>query len=424
MPQEDLDFYSRDIARQTNLWKAWRVVQANGLSSKSARTREAIRATSIIVDGSIRSISNRLSRKKYQFHPATGVPISRPGKPARPIVSYNIDDRIVQRALLDRLLSIEALTPLYMNATSFGGLPKRGVRHAWAAVFTAIKNGATHYVRSDIHDFFTCIPKERVLAAVSDALPKQDLYLMDLLDRALQIELENMAELGQQADIFPLHEIGVAQGCCLSPLFGNLLLGDFDKEMNSNGVTCIRYIDDFIILANGNKAVRKATDRALSMLTTLGLTAYDPTASSDKAQLGLVREGINFLGCDFHPGLLGPAKKTRDRLLTSIKEVLDNSESFMDRPRTSAKFKRGLLDAFSQADNILEGWGNQYSFCNNLNIMRRLDTEIDLMIGAYLRKYRAAIFEADRDFVTRRRLLGLHLLVDSKHEPLGAPSLR
>jgi len=414
--------YSKELARQTNLWRAWRVVQANGLGSKSIRTRDDVRAFASIVDARIRSIASNLSHHRYSFQQATGVPIARAGKRARPIVSYDLNDRIVQRALLDRLLAINTLTPLYMNPGSFGGLPKLGVRHAWESVFRAIENGATHYVRSDIQDFFTHIPKNTVFAKIASALPIDDDYFLELLDMALKVELSNLAELGKNSELFPLHEIGVAQGCCLSPLFGNLLLSDFDREMNADNVVCVRYIDDFIVLAHGHRQVKKATDKALSILEALGLTAYSPATSPDKAQLGLVKNGITLLGCDFNPGILSPAKKTRTRLLTSIKEVLDTSESYMDRPRTSAKFRKGLLDAFSQVDHILEGWGNQYAFCNNLDIMRRLDAELDILIGNYLRKYRQAIFQAGSDYASRRRLLGMHLLVDSKHLALPVPS--
>lgn len=415
--------YSSNLASQSTLWKAWRVVQANGLSSKSARTRDAVRAFSSIVDTQIRSIGHNLSRRKYEFAKATGVPIARPGKPSRPIVSYELRDRIVQRALLDCLLEIQSLAPLYLNPGSFGGLPKLGVRDAWKSVFAAIEGGATHYVRSDIKNFFTHIPRSSVLAKIQSALQTPDDYFCEVLDRALKLELSNLEQLGREAELFPLHEIGVAQGCCLSPFFGNVLLGEFDRQVNSNGIVCIRYIDDFIILTNSHKKARRATALALSILSDLGLEAYDPVVSPDKAQFGLVRDGISLLGCDFHPGILGPAKKTRRRLMDSIKEALDISETYMDRPRTSAKFKKGLLDAFSQIDHILEGWGNQYAFCNNIDIMRALDADLDKMIANYLRKYRQAIFEAGNDFTIRRRLLGLHLLTDSKHAPLQVPHI-
>ena len=415
--------YSSKLASQSALWAAWRVVQANGLSSKSARTRDTVRAFSSIVDAQIRSIAHNLSRHKYQFAKATGVPIARPGKPSRPIVSYELRDRIVQRALLDCLLGIKSLAPLYLNTGSFGGLPNLGVRDAWKAVFDAIEGGATHFVRSDIKNFFTHIPRNSVLAKLQYALQSPDDYFCEVLDQALKLELGNLEQLGKDADLFPLHEIGVAQGCCLSPFFGNVLLSDFDRQMNSNGSVCIRYIDDFIILTNSHKRARKATALALSILGGLGLEAYDPKVSPDKAQFGLVKDGISLLGCDFYPGILGPAKKTRRRLLDSVKEALEISESYMDRPRTSAKFKKGLLDAFSQIDHILEGWGNQYAFCNNIDIMRALDADLDKLIAGYLRRYRQAIFEAGNDFISRRRLLGLHLLTDSKQEPLHVPQI-
>jgi len=41
-------------------------------------------------------------------------------------------------------------------------------------------------------------------------------------------------------------------------LIGNILLNEFDIEMNKNDITCIRYVNDFIILAPDNNAVKTA----------------------------------------------------------------------------------------------------------------------------------------------------------------------
>ena len=48
--------------------------------------------------------------------------------------------------------------------------------------------------------------------------------------------------------LFPNETIGVAQGSALSALAGNIALREFDAEMNSRGLVCVRYIDDFMLL--------------------------------------------------------------------------------------------------------------------------------------------------------------------------------
>src|SRR5208337_5315403 len=103
-------------------------------------------------------------------------------------------------------------------------------------------------IRSDIAKFFTRIPKSSVTDIVAKAV--NDDEFVDLFPRAITVELENLAQLREQANAFPIEDIGVAQGNSLSPLLGNLFLYEFDVELNKRpDVRCIRYIDDFIILA-------------------------------------------------------------------------------------------------------------------------------------------------------------------------------
>ena len=71
---------------------------------------------------------------------------------------------------------------------------------------------------------------------------------------AIDVELSNMAQLRDKAVDFPIENIGVAQGNSLSPLLGNIILADFDRVMNEGDCRCVRYIDDFIILAPSKKA--------------------------------------------------------------------------------------------------------------------------------------------------------------------------
>jgi hypothetical protein len=66
-----------------------------------------------------------------------------------------------------------------------------------------------YYIRTDIKDFFTQVPKDALLAIVTEHTddPKFD----ELLKSAIQVELANIAELKEHKDLFPLSSRGVAQ---------------------------------------------------------------------------------------------------------------------------------------------------------------------------------------------------------------------
>ena len=78
------------------------------------------------------------------------------------------------------------------------------------AAVEAIGRGAVFYLRSDIADFFRAIPRARAIAALAPAVG--DPRVLRLLDLATRTELDNLAELGDRAALFPDGEIGVAQG--------------------------------------------------------------------------------------------------------------------------------------------------------------------------------------------------------------------
>ena len=402
-----------------SLHSAWRVVYGNGITSRSEDTRNAVREFEKDAVRHIERIYRQLQKNTFQFQPSEGVLQKKPGKSSkRPIVIAPIENRIVQRSILDVLQAHPSLQTYFNTVTSFGGIKDRGVADALKAVHDISRSGDGHFLRSDIESYFSKIPKKTVMSIISGTIDEDG--FLELLQDAINTELSNLEQLGEDKHFFPIHEIGVAQGSCLSPLLGNILLHDFDRQLNSDGITCIRYIDDFIILAPSRKELKKAKDKALKLLKKQGLTAYDPVTTPDKAEAGQTSDMFSFLGCDIRPGMIQPNKKARKRILNSIDDLFEKSLSLMNNPLALVAKHRTVTETLSDASNILKGWGNQYAFCNNEDLMRQLDTEIDGKIGMYLNRYTKARDKQSKkgESKDQRRLLGVHLLVDSKKKPI------
>jgi len=402
-----------------SLFSAWRVVHGNGVSSKSEKTRRDIRIFELDAEKRIRRIQRQLSTRKFQFLPSEGILQPKPGKSSRrPIVRSPIENRIVQRSILDVLQSHPPLTPYFSVKTSFGGIKDRGVSDALRVVYGAIQDGAKYFLRSDIDSFFTKIPKSTVMSIISNTTT--DAEFLGLLNSAITVELSNLEELGTKKDEFPIYEIGVAQGSCLSPLLGNILLNEFDQEMNKSDISCIRYIDDFIIVAPNQKALNAAFKRARRLLAKHGLNVYDPKSDHDKAETGKTTSMFSFLGCDIRPGMIRPDKKSQSRLLNNVDELFKYGISLMHDPPQLVRNRCSTVETLSDVSNIVKGWGNQYSFCNDISLMRSIDSKIDKKIGRYLAAYAEAKTHFDEKSAAedRRRILGVHLLVDSKKNPI------
>ena len=417
MPKRSVDLCSR-VRSVPRLWTAWRHVYQNGIASKSHETRDEVKAFQDEAPRRIPRIYRQLLKKTFSFEPAQGIPQKRKGKTPRPLVIAPVESRLVQRSILNVLQGVPSMEPLFRVETSFGGIKYRGVRHALQAAYEAVRGDARFYIRSDIESFFTKIPKSKVLEQIESVV--RDANFMQLLSDAADVELSNLEALGANAELFPLYELGVAQGCCLSPLMGNVLLSDFDQQMNGRGILCLRYIDDFLILGPTESKVQRAFRSAQRLLAEHGMRAYDPHEDGGKAKAGLARNSFEFLGCAVRPGMITPNKKSRHRLLASVSNVLDTSVASMNHPKKLVADRQTLIDSLIEVRNIVHGWGNQYSYCNDGLALRQLDEKIDSVISSYLSAYSEARRRLDplRNPDDARRLLGVHLLTDSKSDPI------
>ena len=427
----------KEVHKSSNLEAAWRVIYRNGRFSNSDDVRQAIEKFAEDPPKNLRSIQQRLARGKFDFGKARGAPIQKrdaKGKPTgkiRPIVIATLEARIVQRAILNVLVEIPTLAPFLNTPYSFGGLRKSksfginggdtlsAVPAAIKCVLNEIEDGASWVAAADITGFFTKISKSSVLDIMRSCIGDED--LLDIIEQAVHVELENVEQLRELVDHFPIEDIGVAQGNSLSPLLGNLLLAEFDREMNEGDCRCIRYIDDFVILA----PTKKAADARLRKSRAL-LTPFDMTLSPEKSskQASEIRKGFEFLGIEVVPGFIRPARKSRMRFLRSIEAQIEASMSAISSLRSGQNIdpKLGLIATLKRLDGIIDGWGKHYWFCNDRQTFQALDERVRTAIFSYIGMY------AD----TRSRLpkgrdhlpLGLTDLAKMDREPFAYPKSR
>ena len=146
----------------------------------------------------------------------------------------------------------------------------------------------------------------------------------------------------------------------LSPLIGNILLHEFDSEMNKGDVSCLRYIDDFLILAPNIKAANAAFKRSKKLLEKHKMSVYSLTEDRDKAELGQTKNSFTFLGCDIRPGIIRPNKKSQTRLLNNIDRVFNKSLGLMGNPELLARKNRTVTDSLNDVSNIMREIGRAH----------------------------------------------------------------
>lgn len=420
MPKKKIRNPYEQLCSPNFLHHAWQKIYENGLKSDSSKTRDSVRVFKEHerenIDRIYRAIKNR--RTKPIFDGAHGVTV---GDKKRPIALASVEGRIVQRAILDVIQSLPP-TEKYLNAPgSYGALKsqddnKKGVKPAIQAAIRAIENGADHFYQSDIKSFFTQIPRKDVISKVAEYAGDND--FVGILDAATNLEIKNIDHIPLESRrFFDYNTVGTPQGCCLSPLLGNILLYDFDVAMNQDGITCLRYLDDFIVLGKGWKAVREAFDKGATILDRLGLSVYKLGEKNTKAVSGAITAGFDFLGVEIKGKNIRPNKDSRQRLLKSVQEMTDETfKQKFDAPQNKEQRDHSLIATLRDIDNKVKGWGNQYSFCNEEAIWGYIDEEIDKIIRAYLGRYSEVRKKLDKK--SKRRLFGVHLVAESKKDPI------
>ena len=422
------------VWKQDNIENAWRVIQENARTSQSEEVRKEIADFAEESGTKIRSLCHRLSRGKFEFGESKGIPLPkvdargrRTGK-FRPLVLASVEARIVQRAVLNVLLTVPGIKAFVETAHSFGGLRRKAkenedrrdnptaVPAAIKEALASIESGAYYYAAADIRSFFTRISKTHALAIIRTAI--SDEKFLAFIEKAVTTELSNMALLREKASDFPIHDIGVAQGNSLSPLLGNIILADFDQRMNVGDCRCIRYIDDFLILAPTAKAANARLRKATAILADLGMEL-----SPEKSSTGAVsiKSGFVFLGVEVKPGIIRPCTSAQNRFLSSLETTFSESKKALFAVKDGKQLKKinTVTGTLKRVEGIIDGWGKHYWFCNDLPLFREIDRKVDDLVRDFLGVYRSAREKVPK--ARQRSMLGLPSLEEQERKPFSYP---
>jgi RNA-directed DNA polymerase len=417
MPKTEL---LEKLADVNNLYKAWRIVHTSVANSKSERIRKLSSEFSKNPIKDLERISFDLRSRSFDFGGVVATPIKKnSGKSKRPVgVSEKINARIVQRAILNILWDNSKIKDLIIQdgRNSFGGIENTSTRDAIEELCkNCIEKEYYYFISSDIHNFFQNIINTNVHRRIIRRLP--DKSINSLIKDAVKCEIVNMHKLNEEEiNMYPKDEVGVIQGSCLSPLYGNIFLSDFDQKINSyKDIRCIRYIDDFIIIGKSEKKVKWAFDRAIQILKKKGLSAYTPDEENTKAVSGDVRiTPIELLGCSISKGQVRPQRKARQQLIRKIDEHIKVSLVKMNKIDGEQNFDCNFYATIAKINNIIKGWGGAFSFCNSKGFFIDLDNEIADRLTQYQKKVDNIC--TGKTPKQKQRLYGYNLLLDCTHK--------
>lgn len=195
------------------------------------------------------AIRESLLDGSYVPSPVRKVEIPKPGgKGMRMLGIPTTLDRLIQQALL------QVLTPLFeptFSDHSFGFRPRRSAHQALDRAQEHIANGHRWVADLDLEKFFDRVNHDVLMARLARWI--EDKRILKLIRLYLQAGIMEGGATSPRSE-------GAPQGGPLSPLLSNVLLDEFDKELERRGHRFVRYADDCNIYVRSRRAGERVLD--------------------------------------------------------------------------------------------------------------------------------------------------------------------